>query len=147
MKRLVFIILALVPFLFVACNKADIPDFPKDELPSIKVDEATHQNLTFTDQKQLPSIEVYEAAHQNLTFTGQKQLHFVCDVVLPDQSKFNSVDNPEYFSWDTEEWKGVRNDGKGWFEFNGAPDEFKIEVVFQKDNVKLDNYIWVVVRE
>lgn len=126
MKRLVFIILALVPFLFVACNKADVPDFPKDELPSIEVDEATHQNLTFT---------------------GQKQLHFVCDVVLPDQSKFNSVDNPEYFSWDTEEWKGVRNDGKGWFEFNGAPDEFKIEVVFQKDNVKLDNYIWVVVRE
>lgn len=126
MKRLVFIILALVPFLFVACNKADVPDSSKDELPSIEVDEATHQNLTFT---------------------GQKQLHFVCDVVLPDQSKFNSVDNPEYFSWDTEEWKGVRNDGKGWFEFNGAPDEFKIEVVFQKDNVKLDNYIWVVVRE
>lgn len=126
MKRFVFFILALMPFLFMACNKAETPDFPKDELPS---------------------IEVYEASHQNLTFTGQKQLHFICDVVLPDQSSFNSIDNPEYFTWDADEWLGARNDGKGWFEFNGTPNEIKIDVVFQKDNVKLKNYIWVDIRE
>lgn len=92
-------------------------------------------------------IEMYEKNNKNLQFSGQKQLQFVTIVTLKGGTQYNSIENPEYFTWDAEEWRGVKNDDNGWFEFNGTADDFRICCIFAKNDVKLQSYIWVTVKE
>lgn len=141
MKNLVkFALVAFVASLSlvaVSCTKKDSPVDSNDPYGFYQsgVDKAGNK------------IEMYEKNNKNLEFVGQKQLQFIGIVTLKNGTQYNSIQNAEYFSWDAEEWRGVKNDENGCFEFNGTADDFRICCIFAKNDVELKSYVWVTVKE